>query len=271
MRLDQIAVQLYTLRNLAAQDLPATLRAASAAGYRAVELAGVPPIEAEALRDLLAAHALQPIGSHESLERLRADLDGVLDRMTVLGCPRVIVPWLPEAERTSADGVRRLADELGRIAAVCAGRGIRLGYHNHAFEFEPLDGTTVWSVLIDTLPPDVDLELDVYWAAVAGRDPVDVIRAAGDRVRLLHMKDMAAGPDRKDAATGDGVLPWPEIVAAGTEQGVDWYIVEKDDPTDAIDQVTRGLEYLRGLVTQARSVTGTREESRARQLGRELR
>jgi sugar phosphate isomerase/epimerase len=251
MRPDQIAVQLYTLRELAAQDLPGTLRAVSNAGYRAVELAGLPPIEADVLRGLLAGEELTPIGAHESLERLRADLSGLLDRMTVLACPRIIVPWLPDAERTTTDGVRKLAAELGEIARVCADRGIRLGYHNHAFEFAPLDGTTVWDVLLDALPTEVELEVDVYWVAIGGRDPVEVIRAVGDRVRLLHMKDMAAGPDRGDVTPGDGTLAWRDIVAAGTEQNADWYVVEEDNPKDAIAEIARGRQFLTGFAEGA--------------------
>ena len=247
MRPDQIAVQLYTLRELTAHDLLGTLHAVSAAGFRAVEIAGLPPIEAVALRDLLSAEELTPMGAHESLERLRADLDGLLDRMTVLGCPRIIVPWLPDIERTSPAGVRTLAAELGEIARACAGRGITLGYHNHAFEFAPLDRTTVWDVLLEALPPEVELEIDVYWVAIGGRDPVEVIRAAGDRVRMLHMKDVARGPDRGDVTPGDGVLSWPEIVAAGTECNVEWYVVEEDNPMDPIVEIARGREFLRGL------------------------
>jgi len=247
MRPDQIAVQLYTLRELAARDLPGTLRAVSGAGYRAVEVAGLPPIEADALRDLLAVEDLTPIGAHESLERLRTDLDGLLERMTVLDCPRIIVPWLPEDERTTPDGVRRLAAELGEIARACAGRGIALGYHNHAFEFAPLDGTSVWDVLLEALPPEVELEVDVYWATIGGRDAVEVIRSAGDRVRLLHMKDVAPGPDRGDVTPGDGILPWREIVAAGTAIQAAWYVVEEDNPVDAVAEIARGREYLAEL------------------------
>jgi sugar phosphate isomerase/epimerase len=231
--------------------MPGTLRAVSDAGYRAVELAGLPPIAAEALRDMLAAESLKPIAAHEPLERLRADLEGLLDRMTVLACPRVIVPSLPDAERATPAGVRRLAAELGEIARACVGRGIQLGYHNHAFEFAPLDGTTVWDVLLEALPPEVDLEVDVYWVAIGGRDPVEVIRAAGDRVRLLHMKDMAPGPDRGDVTPGDGTLPWRDIVAAGTEQHAEWYVVEEDNPRDAIAEIARGREFLRGLTEAA--------------------
>jgi sugar phosphate isomerase/epimerase len=245
MRPEQIAVSSRCAE--IARDLPGTLHEVSAAGYRSVELAGLPPIEPEALRDLLASEHLSPMASHESLESLRADIHAVLHRMTVVGCPVVIVPWLPDAERTTAADVRRLAGELGEISRACSGRGIRLGYHNHAFEFVPLDGTTVWQVLLDELPMEVSLELDVYWATVGGRDPVELIRAAGERVRLLHMKDVSSGPDRRDVTPGDGILAWPEIVAAGTERAVEWYVVEEDNPRDAIAEIARGRDFLRGL------------------------
>lgn len=247
MRQDQLAVQLYTVRGLAAADLPGTLRMVSEAGYRSVELAGLPETTPEALRDLLAGHGLSPMASHESLENLRQDLPGVLDRMTVLACPRIVVPWLPDAERSTGDGARTLARELGVLARRCSDRGIRLGCHNHAFEFAPLDGTTIWQVLLDELPPDIDLELDVYWATVGGRDPVELIRGLDERLRLLHMKDMSSGPDRGDVTPGDGILPWSEIVAAGTARGVEWYVIEEDNPRDAIAEIARGLAYLRGF------------------------
>lgn len=247
MRADQIAVQLYTLRDLTSRDLPGTLRAVAQAGFQAVELAGLPPIEAEALRDALGSNGLRPMGSHESLERLRHDLVGILDRMTVLGCPRIVVPWLPEAERADSDGVRRLAAELGQIGSACADRGIVLGYHNHDFEFAPLDGTTVWTVLLDALPTIVELELDVFWASIGGQDPVALIEGADERLRLLHMKDRATGPVRQDVAPGDGILPWPAIADAGTRRGVEWYVIEKDDTTNALADVTSGLRFLSGL------------------------
>jgi sugar phosphate isomerase/epimerase len=249
MRQDQIAVQLYTVRELMAADLAGTLGAVSGAGYRAVELAGLPPIRDEELRDLLSAAGLEPMASHEPLESLRVDLDRVLDRMGVLGCPRIVVPWLPEAERSTVDGARALARELAGIARASLARGIRLGYHNHAFEFAPLDGTTVWQVLLDELPPEVDLELDVYWAAIGGRDPVELIEGLDERLRLLHMKDRAPGPEPADVTPGDGILDWPAITAAATERGVAWFVVEEDNPVDAIEEIARGRAFLGGLAS----------------------
>jgi sugar phosphate isomerase/epimerase len=247
MRHDQIALQLYTVRQLAADDLAGTLRAVAAAGYRAVELAGLPETAPGDLARLMDETQLRPIASHEGIERLRHDVTAVVDRLAEVGCPRVIVPWMPEEDRHSADDVRRFAAELGGFATALAERGVRLGYHNHSFEFEPLDGTTVWEVLLAELPPEVELELDVYWAAVGGRDPVAEIRANPDRIGLLHMKDMAAGAEPHDAPPGDGILPFPALIEAARSAGVEWFVVEQDEPADALDDIERAFRYLEGL------------------------
>ncbi len=247
MRHDQIALQLYTVRGPAAQDLAGTLAQVAAAGYRSVELAGLPETTPGQLARLLDESGLRVIASHEGIERLRDDLTAVADRLAEVDCPRVIVPWMPELDRRTPDDVRRFAAELGGYAEQLADRGMRLGYHNHAFEFAPLDGTTVWDVLSTALPPEVDIELDVYWAAVGGRDPVTEIGASTGRVRLLHMKDMAPGAEPHDAPAGRGTLPFPEIVEAARSARVDWYVVEQDEPGDVLDDIGRAFRYLNGL------------------------
>jgi sugar phosphate isomerase/epimerase len=247
MRQDQIALQLYTLRRLSAVDLAGTLRAVAEAGYRAVELAGLPEIEPRELKAMLDTHGLRAVASHEGIERLRQDAGALAGRMAELGCPRVIVPWMPEADRATAADVRRFAAELGDHGRRLAMEGIALGYHNHDFEFKPLDGTTIWDSLLAGLPPEIELELDVYWAAVGGRDPVTEIGANADRVRLLHMKDRSAGSPPRDAPVGEGSLPFPAIVEAARAAGVDWYIVEQDEPAEPLANIATSLRYLESL------------------------
>ena len=161
------------------------------------------------LATLLADAGLQAIAVHQGIEALRSSPDAVADRLAALGTDRLIVPWMPEDDRVTADDVRRFADELNGFASVLAPRGVRLGYHNHAFEFEDLDGTTVWDVLLERLGQEVDLEVDVYWAAVGGRDPATLIGEVADRVRLLHMKDLIADadPQRRPGGAGEPGLP----------------------------------------------------------------
>lgn len=257
MRHDQIALQLYTVRRLAAVDLPGTLRAVAAAGYRAVEVAGLPETAPGELARLLDEAGLRVVAAHEGIERLRDDAGAVADRSAEIGCPRVIVPWLPEGDRRTADDVRRFAAELGGFARSFAERGIRLGYHNHAFEFAPFEDTTIWDLLLAELPPEVEIELDVYWVAVGGRDPVAELRATDElqatagrtagRVRLLHMKDRAAGPEPHDVPAGEGTLPFPEIVQAARAAGVEWYIAEQDEPHVPLDDIGRAFRYLESL------------------------
>lgn len=249
MRPDQIALQLWTVRDLAARDLRGTLAAVAAAGYRSVELAGLLDVPTHDLTELLEEAALQPVAAHVGIDLLRADLDAVAVRHAALGCDRIIVPWLPEEERRTAGDARRFASELNDIGRRLAERGIRLGYHNHAFEFAPLDGTTVWDVLFEELRPDVDLELDVFWAAVAGRDPVTVLRDGASRIRLLHMKDRAPGPEPRDAPAGDGLLDFPRIVDEARVQGVEWFVAEQDEPGDALVDISRAYRYLHGLAS----------------------
>ena len=111
----------------------------------------------------------------------------------------------------------------------------------------PLEGSTIWDILLATLPPEVELELDVYWASVGGRDPVAEIGAIADRVRLLHMKDRAAGPTPHDAPVGEGTLPMPAIVEAADAAGVEWFIVEQDEPAEPLANIATSLRYLETL------------------------
>jgi sugar phosphate isomerase/epimerase len=247
MKRDQIALQLYTVRDLTKTDLGGTLRDVAAAGYRAVELAAMPATAPGEIGRLLADAGLRPVASHEGIEPMRADAGAVVDRLADLGCPRLILPGMERTDRSSPDAVRRFADDVNGFLGLVADRGLRLGYHNHDWEFERLDGTTTWDILLERLAPEVDLEIDVYWAAVAGRDPVTLIRQTAGRVRSLHMKDLIAEPERHDAPAGDGQLDFPGIVAAGREAGVEWYIAEQDDPQSPIDDIGRARRYLASL------------------------
>jgi sugar phosphate isomerase/epimerase len=249
MRRDQIAAQLYTVRRPAAADLRGTLRAVADAGFRSVEVAGLPEVAPAELRRQLDEAGLRAVSVHVGIDRLRADIASSAASVAALDCPRLVIPWLPEVDRRSVGAVRAFATELAEIARRLADLGLRAGYHNHDFEFAALEGTTIWDILLSELDASIDLEIDVYWVSVGGRDPVDVVRSAGDRVKLLHMKDRGSGPRVADAPAGEGTLDFPAIVEAARATGVEWYIVEQDEPADPLGDLATARLYLERLAT----------------------
>ena len=251
MRTDQIALQLYTVREEAARDFLGTLRRVAELGYRAVEFAGYGGIPATELRARLDEYGLRAPGAHVPFADFAERMEPTLADLRTLGCEFAVVPSLPRESRESPAQIRRAAALFERWGDACRATGLRFGYHNHAFEFSPLDeggrSVTPFEILAATDPALVALELDVYWAQHAGVDPVDLIQRHGGRVPLLHVKDMADDADRADVPVGEGTLPWPRILAAAAAAGTRWYVVEQDHPRDALDDVRRSLRNLEQL------------------------
>lgn len=241
MNFDQLGVQLYTLRDLTATDMLGTLRQVAEIGYRAVELAGWGNSNPRAIRSTLDELGLRAPAVH-----LPLDAPTRQDDLHALGCEYVVVPWIGEERRGSVERARDLADQLNALGAQIYESGMKAAYHNHDFEFATLGDTTFWHTLVDlTDPALVDFELDVYWAVVAGYDPVDLLQQFRDRVRLVHLKDRSAGPDGTFAPVGSGTLAWADILSAA--ENARWLIVEQDRSDDPLADIRRSFNYLRSL------------------------
>jgi sugar phosphate isomerase/epimerase len=225
-----IAAQLYTVRELIARDFAGTIREIARIGYKAVQIAGYGNLASAAeARQVLDEFGIVVAGAHVALETLRNNIEAVLDEQTLLGNRNIVCPWLAEEFR-SAEGYRRAAETLNRIAERVVSRGFELAYHNHSFEFETFDGPAGMDILLaETDPKLVKLELDVYWLKHGGQDPVAFINGVSGRVLLLHLKDMESGSRRRFARVGYGILDFPAIIAAGIRAGARWGIVEQDD------------------------------------------
>jgi sugar phosphate isomerase/epimerase len=243
-----IAIQMYTLRDQVATDIIGALRAVAELGYGAVELHTLGGLSAAALRAELDTLGLQVAGMHIGLDRLEHQLAAAIADMRALGARHNVCPSAPPDHRGSAEGYRSLAQKLNRIGRECQAQGLQLGYHNHNFEFERFGEQTGFDILFGEADPDlVKAELDVYWAAFAGHDPVALIRSLGSRAALIHLKDMAAG-SRAFAEVGNGTLDFPAILAACDAAGVEWLIVEQDRcERPPLESVGMSLAYLRSL------------------------
>lgn len=246
-----IAVQLYTVRDVARNDFPGTLRRLADGGVRAVEFAGYGGMSIDSLESLLLELGLRVAGAHIPVADWEQRPTESLAVLAALGGEYAVVPYVPEERRASVAAARELAVDLNRWAAVARDQGIGFAYHHHAFEFAPLpdgDGATLFDVLVqETDPGLVKFEIDVYWAARGGVDPVRLLRDLEARVPLLHLKDLGAGPDQPDVPAGEGTLPWNDILPAAIAAGATWWIIEQDNPTDPVADALLGVRNVEAM------------------------
>ncbi len=230
---NQIGIQLYTLREAAANDLDGTLAKVAEQGYTAVEFAGFYGHSARKVKDLLDAHGLRAASAHIPLTDFQNRLDGVVDDLVTLGAEWGVVPWVAADDR-SEQTMRGYAEQFDGFAERLKSAGVKFAYHNHDFEFSQTTagGTTLFDTLVAvTTPGLVFFELDAFWAAVGGFDPAQVIKDNADRIALLHLKDGSIGQgSHQDAPFGQGDLEWDPILEAARAASVSWYITEQDVP-----------------------------------------
>lgn len=242
-----LAVQLYSLRETAADDLPGVLEQVAAAGFLGVEFASLHGHAPADVRRWTSDLGLAGVGIHHQMPP-GAEGERVLDEAAELGLDTVIVPWVEPERFATPQAIAALADELADGQARAASRGIRLGYHNHEFEPAARDaaGTTGLERLFELSGPDLLAEVDIYWATVGGEDPTALIGRLGPRVRWLHVKDGPADPADRDSpqvSAGTGRVDVAGAIAAG--EAVEWHVVEFDRcATDMLEALRGSVRYL---------------------------
>jgi sugar phosphate isomerase/epimerase len=236
------SLQLYTLRRPLEEDLAGTIRRVAEIGFTQVE----PYNFVATARELGAAlreHGLSAPSGHAPL--LSQDQDEIFAAARELGITTVIDPFLPAEHWQKAEDIQATAAKLNAAAKKGAEFGIRVGYHNHAWELEStIEGRTALEYFADLLDPELVLEVDTYWVAVGGQDPVDILTKLGDRVKLIHIKDGPLTTDTKaQQPAGQGKVPVLEVIAAAKSLEVG--VVEFDDYAgDMFEGIAASLSFL---------------------------
>jgi sugar phosphate isomerase/epimerase len=258
-KLKTFGAQLYTLRSIINEKPLETLQALAAQGYT----------EAEVIRgnmaqiwDSLTQTPLKPVSLHIDTSYFFKDIDKLnptLDEAKIKGFSYVVCPYIAPADRGGVEVIKRLADTLNKTGERARAAGLTLCYHNHAFEFEPVAGTSdrLLDVLMkETDPKLVGLEFDIMWSQVGGVPPVEIFKKYKGRIPLVHLKNVTAMPPQyhervpREAfqSLGTGVIDMAGVLKAAAASGAKHYFVEQDQtPGNPLDSLKQSAEYLKSL------------------------
>lgn len=230
-----VGVQLYTVRQQAQIDLPGVLAAIRKIGYTTVETyAAQYKMSAAELRKRIVDANLSVPSGHFGWN----EFDTRFDYAKELGLQFMICSSVPKSIGNSADGFKRAADRYNAWGEKAKTMGMQFAFHNHNSEFQSFAGATGFDILMQGTDPHlVQWQMDCYWVAEAGRNPVTMLHKYAGRITTLHLKDREAGAEpsvelNKEAQhfteVGSGTLNWKKILPLAERQGVRYMFVEQD-------------------------------------------
>jgi len=258
-RIERIGVQLYTVRDQMKADFDGTLTKVAAIGYKEVEFAGYFDHSPKDVRATIDRLGLTSPACHVQWEVLGPDQwPAQIDSAKVIGQDYIVCPWIPEEIRKQPDGWKRAADAFNRAGEASKKAGVQFAYHNHWFEFLPVNGKLPYDFLLENCDPDlVKMEMDLCWITVGGGDPLKYFDRYPGRFPLVHVKDIkklpkvsaGGGQDFGDSLkdmteVGSGIINWKRIFAQSERAGIQHYIVEHDKPAHPFESIKTSYEYL---------------------------
>lgn len=246
-RLDKIGIQLYTVRDQMKADFEGTLARIAQIGYKEVEFAGYFDRAPADVRAILDRNGLSAPATHIML----MDIEGwkkAIDTAKAVGHQYVVVPWIMEDKRKTLDDWKKMAAVFNQAAQMTKDAGMQFAYHNHDFEFQKIENQIPFDTLLQNTDPKlVQLEIDLYWITKGGQDPLSYFSRWPGRVPLVHVKDSAGAPDHKQTDVGQGSIDWKRIFAKRDQAGIKHFFVEHDQPPQPFEGITVSYKYLSQL------------------------
>lgn len=243
----QIALQLYTLRDLTKSDYEGVVRKVAAMGYAGVETAGFDGTTVPAAVKLFKELGLTVVGAHSPFP-IGDQKNEILDISAAFGCKYMVCPHIGPKDTENMDALKNLCGRINEACANAKERGMALAVHNHWWEYHLLDGKLAADWMVEMVDPSVLFELDTYWIKVAGVDPAERVRQIGKRAPLIHIKDGPGIREAAQTAIGAGVMDFAPILKAGGAN-TEWWIMEADRVDgDALEAVRQSFDTMKKLV-----------------------
>lgn len=252
MKIAQVAIQLYTLRDhcKTAADVAVTAKKVRAIGYESVQISGVGPIPEAELVSLFAGEGLSICATHEPALQILDQPELAIERLQKLGTKLTAYPYPAGVDFNNPEHLDTLIRKLDAAGAKFREAGLMLGYHNHANEFyRPGGGVTFLErVYAETSPENIVAELDTFWVQRGGGDVVEWVKRMKGRQPFIHLKDYKVNPAGESSfcEIGAGTLPFYRIIAEAEAGGCEWFIVEQDScPGDPFVSIKQSFDYIK--------------------------
>ena len=233
----KLGAQFYSIRDntTTPEDLRKTFKAIKEIGYEISQMSAICAIDPELLRSYSEEFALPITCTHSPFDRIVNDTEKLIEEHKIYGCPTIGLGAMPNEYRDGGvyDFIEIIREPLKRIKAA----GLDFAYHNHAFEFESVNGKLVYDILIDELP-ELSFIVDTYWVKYAGYDYLEYIKRLGpSRIKNVHFKDMKTEPKGDICPCGDGVIDFKPVIELCDALGIENALVEQDNAPDSGDSI----------------------------------
>lgn len=271
-KLKRFGLQLSTITPMMAADFAGTLAEVASIGYRQVEFSALGFLgrEASEVKDLLEKNGLEaPVGrvafnvpadfmtmpkeqqmkvfgNQASMESLVERIDTSVKECKLLGQKYLIIPAIMSHVFSDMTQVKNMISTLQEAAKKCMDQGVMLGYHNHNWEFDELDGKIPYTIMLEELDPELfTFQLDTYWVKKAGWDLSEILTAYSGRFITCHLKDIDGEGDFEDV--GHGEIDFPDFLKKAQSQGAKYFFVERDTSDDPMESIRRSYASLKEM------------------------
>ncbi len=246
-RLKDISVQLYTVRRLMRENFEKTIADVAKVGYSQVEFAGYYDRSAKEVRNILDRNGISSPSTHVGLNLVQGDsLKSLIEFAKIVGHEYLIVPFLEPEQRETLDQYKKLTEKFNKIGEECKKADLKFAYHNHEFEFKPIDGVVPLDIMLNESDADLfNIQMDLYWAIDGGAKPIDYFKRYPGRFPLCHVKDMTKDGQMVDV--GQGEVDFAAIFAHSELAGLEYYVVEHDQPENPLESISNSYETLRNM------------------------
>ena len=246
----KLGAQFYSIRDntQTPEDLYRAFKEIKSIGYEIVQMSAICDIDPKLLKSYSDEFALPITCTHSPYDRIINDTDALINEHKICGCQTIGLGYMPNEYH--GDGIYKFIDTLREPLRKIKAAGLDFAYHNHAFEFERVDGKLIYDILIDELP-ELSFIVDTYWIKYAGYDFIEYVKRLGaDRIKNVHFKDMKTDPKGEICPCGEGVIDFAPLIKLCDEMGIENALVEQDNAPDSgnsIGEMKKSYENLKSL------------------------